>query len=84
MSVLEQGPNLFQFNIPNSQEKERIVDGGLWVIDNQILVLNRWEAGIERNPEAFKLAYLWVQVWNLPVHWVTREVGRKIGVYSDK
>ncbi|XP_071916207.1 uncharacterized protein [Coffea arabica] len=79
LSVLELGPNLFQCNIPNSQEKERIVDGGPWVIDNQILVLNRWEEGIEGNLEAFKLAYLWVQVWNLPVHWVIREVGRKIG-----
>lgn len=56
------------------------MEGGPWVIDNQILVLNRWKEGIEGNLEAFKMATLWVQVWNLPVHWVTREVGRKIGV----
>ena len=25
------------------------------------------------------MASLWVQVWNLPVHWLVREVGCKIG-----
>ncbi|XP_027182097.1 uncharacterized protein LOC113780497 [Coffea eugenioides] len=79
LAVLELGPNLFQFNIPNPEDRERIVEGGPWVIDNQVLVLNRWEEGIEGNMEAFKMTPLWVQVWNLPVHWVTKEVGRKIG-----
>ena len=48
-------------------------------MDNQILVLNRWSKGIEDNYGAFVIAPLWVQIWNLPVHWLSKEVGRKIG-----
>ncbi|XP_071901081.1 uncharacterized protein [Coffea arabica] len=79
MTVLELGPNLFQFNIPISDEMERIVNGGPWVIDNQVLVLNRWTEGIEEDYRAFMFALLWVQIWNLPVHWLSKEVGKKIG-----
>ncbi|XP_071920723.1 uncharacterized protein [Coffea arabica] len=78
-TVMELGPNLFQFNIPNSDDKKKIADGGPWMIDNQMLVLNRWAEGIEEDYRAFVIAPLWVQIWNLPVHWLTKEVGRKIG-----
>nr|XP_027099027.1 uncharacterized protein LOC113718313 [Coffea arabica] len=79
LTVMELGPNLYQFNIPNPEEKERIVKGGPWLIDNQVLVLRRWSEGVEDNYRAFVTAPLWVQLWNLPVHWLTKEVGRKIG-----
>ena len=79
LTVMELGPNLFQFNIPNVEEKERIVTGGPWIMDNQVLVLNRWSEGVEDNYGAFTTAPLWVQMWNLPVHWLSKEVERKIG-----
>ncbi|XP_027158428.1 uncharacterized protein LOC113760053 [Coffea eugenioides] len=79
LEVAELGPNLFQFFIPEEENKLRILNGGPWLIDSQILVLNRWEAGIEENTEAFRFAPLWVQVWNLPIHWISKEAGRKIG-----
>ncbi|XP_027155796.1 uncharacterized protein LOC113756236 [Coffea eugenioides] len=76
---MELGTNLFQFNIPNPDDKVRIAEGGPWMIDNQMLVLNRWSAGIEENYKAFLNTPLWVQVWTLSVHWLSKEVGRKIG-----
>nr|XP_027083817.1 uncharacterized protein LOC113706127 [Coffea arabica] len=79
LTMTELGPNLFQFFIPDAESRLRILGGRPWLIDSQILVLNRWEAGIEENTEAFKYAPLWVQVWNLPIHWLSKEVGRKIG-----
>ncbi|XP_027158449.1 uncharacterized protein LOC113760073 [Coffea eugenioides] len=79
LGVVELGPNLFQFNLPNPGDREKILERGPWVIDNQMLVVNRWMEGIEGNMEAFKLAPMWVQVWNLPIHWITKEIGRKIG-----
>ena len=65
---MELGPNVFQFNIPNADEKEKIVNGGPWVIDNQMLVLKKWTKGIEEDYNAFTVAPLWVQLWNLPIH----------------
>ena len=80
ITVMELGPNIFQFNIPSLVDKERIIEGGPWVMDNQLLVLNRWKEGIEEDYRAFMTAPLWVQLWNLPVHWLSKEVGNKIGV----
>ena len=84
LSVVELGPNVFQFNVQNPDDQHRIVEGGPWVIDNQMLVLKRWVEGIEEDYKAFMTAPLWVQLWNLPVHWLSKEVGKKIGgVFID-
>ncbi|XP_027071977.1 uncharacterized protein LOC113774233 [Coffea eugenioides] len=80
LSMTELGPNLFQFFIPKQNDRLRILNGGPWVIDNQKLVLSSWEVGIEESTEAFKFAPLWVQVWNLPIHWISKEVERKMGM----
>nr|XP_027126119.1 uncharacterized protein LOC113742485 [Coffea arabica] len=58
---------------------EKALYGGPWVIDNQLLVIKKWEARIERKMEVFNSAYLWVQIWNLPIHWMSKAVGFKIG-----
>ena len=66
--VTELGPNLFQFQFEIDDEREKVLMGGPWVLDNQVLVIKNWEMGCERKPQFFRYTYLWVQVWNLPVH----------------
>ena len=78
LKIAELGPNTFQFILPGENDRERVMNGGPWILDNQMLVLNRWYEGIEEDETAFKLAPIWVQVWNLPVHWMSKEVGKKI------
>ena len=48
-------------------------------MDNQILVVKEWRVGCEQNFNHFRLAHLWIQIWNLPVHWMCRAVGFKLG-----
>ncbi|XP_027098956.1 uncharacterized protein [Coffea arabica] len=84
LEVIELWPNLFQFTIPDAQDKERIWLRGPRVTDNQILVLREWEIGIEENDSAFNLAPLCVQFWNLPLHWLTKSVEKKIGAIFDE
>ncbi|CDP21665.1 unnamed protein product [Coffea canephora] len=84
LRVVELGPNSFQFFIPGEQERERILGGGPSIIDSQILVLNRWREGSEEDERAFNEAPLWVQVWNLPVHWMSKDVGSKIGAVFNR
>ncbi|XP_027157976.1 uncharacterized protein LOC113759597 [Coffea eugenioides] len=79
LRVAELGPNVFQFTIPDAKERERILEGGPWIIDNQILVLRNWEVGIEEDEDAFSVAPIWVQVWNLPIHCLSKAVGKKVG-----
>nr|XP_027120633.1 uncharacterized protein LOC113737637 [Coffea arabica] len=79
LKVTELKANLFWFHFESEQEMEKALYGGPWVIDNQLLVIKKWEAGIERKMEVFNRAYLWVQIWNLPIHWMSKAVGFKIG-----
>ncbi|XP_027090285.1 uncharacterized protein [Coffea arabica] len=79
MVVTELGPNLFQFQLEKEEDREKILEGGSWIMDNQILVIKEWEVGCERKLNHFRFAYLWVQIWNLPVHWLCRSVGFKLG-----
>lgn len=79
LTVAEIGPNAFQFTIPDGSERARILNGGPWILDNQLLTLRSWYEGIEEDPEAFRYAPFWIQVWNLPIHWISQNVGRKIG-----
>ncbi|XP_071909688.1 uncharacterized protein [Coffea arabica] len=78
LRVLERGVNLFQFFIPKKDHRERILSGGPWLIDSQMLVLRQWFVGIEEEEAEFNIAPLWIQVWNLPVHWISKEDGKKI------
>ena len=54
LTMAEFGPHLFQFFIPDIESRLRILSNGPWLIDSQILVLNKWDAGIEENTKAFK------------------------------
>nr|XP_027124002.1 uncharacterized protein LOC113740657 [Coffea arabica] len=84
LKVAELGPNVFQFTIPDLKDKERILEGGPWIIDNQILVIRRWEVGIEEDKDAFNLAPVWLQVWNLPIHCLSKAVGKKVGTIFNE
>lgn len=52
--------------------------GGLWITDNQILVVHKWEKGIESDKKCLGIVDLRVQVWDLPHHWHSNKVGLKI------
>ena len=58
MIVAELGPNLFQFFLPKEGDRDRIVKGGPWILDNQLLVMNKWYEGIEDDVKAFNTASL--------------------------
>ncbi|KAL3499093.1 hypothetical protein ACH5RR_041825 [Cinchona calisaya] len=79
LQVSEIRANCFQFVFGDAEEMDHVLMGGPWIIDKQILVLKKWEEGIEENPAAFNKAYQCVQVWNLPLHWLSKSVGRNIG-----
>ena len=79
LKIAELGPTIFQFIIPDSKDKERIIEEGTWIIDNQILVFRKWKERIEEDEDAFSLAPVWVQVWNLPIHYLSKAVRKKVG-----
>lgn len=56
MVVTELGPNLFQFQLEREEDRGKILTGGPWIMDNQVLVVKEWKAGCERDPNHFRFA----------------------------
>ncbi|XP_027151948.1 uncharacterized protein LOC113752002 [Coffea eugenioides] len=79
LRVTEIGPNVFQFQFEKEVERERVLRGGPWIMDNQVLVIREWSAGFEKKIECFRFSPLWIQIWNLPTHWMSSAAGVKIG-----
>ena len=79
LKITELGPNCFQFHFEDEVEKKKALTGGPWIMGNQVFVLREWEVGWERDSNFFRYVFLWVQLWNLPVHWLSRAVGFKLG-----
>lgn len=74
----ELGFNLFQFVFTNQEDKHKVLNGKRWSFDKQFIVLKEWHEGMEAKKEPFNLIDIWVQVWNLPHHWISHETGLKI------
>ncbi|CAA0820898.1 Unknown protein, partial [Striga hermonthica] len=79
MTIKEISSNYFQFIFSNLEDKVKVLKGTNWLIDNQYLILRDWSESINSQHESFKELEIWVQVWNVPIHWTSTEVGLKIG-----
>ncbi|KAK6136615.1 hypothetical protein DH2020_029648 [Rehmannia glutinosa] len=79
LTVREIGNNLFQFIFQNQEDKNRVLKGKTWTFDNQYLLLREWSEDILEKVESINTVELWVQIWNLPFHWISLDTGRKIG-----
>lgn len=59
----------------NQQDKRRILYGPTWTFDSQYLILQPWVADTDYRTVDFHTIALWVQVWNLPPHWISTKAG---------
>ncbi|KAJ1403686.1 Zinc knuckle CX2CX4HX4C [Sesbania bispinosa] len=69
------GEKIFQFFFQDS----RVVKGQPWSFRNSWLILKRWERHLNPNDMDFRNIQVWVQLWGLPIHCRTRQMGRRIG-----
>ncbi|XP_065631693.1 uncharacterized protein LOC136068462 [Quercus suber] len=65
LHILEVGSNLFQFKFSSEFELNRILRGGPWTFDNQLLMLKRWHKGMTATNIKWDTASIWVQIWGL-------------------
>lgn len=73
----ELGQNFFLFIFATQQDKLHILHTKIWTFEGQFLLLKPWSAELEKNKESFHTVHLWVQVWHLPTHWISLEMGRR-------
>ncbi|CAI9099242.1 OLC1v1036027C1 [Oldenlandia corymbosa var. corymbosa] len=63
----------------NLKERDRVLSGGPWFFKEQLMVIHPWAKKLEEDKAKFDRANMWVQVQGLPSHWVSKEVGWKLG-----
>ena len=56
------GPNLFQFKFQSEFEMDKVLRGGPWSFDNQLLMLQHWKKGMTVGNIQMEKASLWVQI----------------------
>ena len=87
MHIVEVGSNLFQFKFKTEFEFERVLKGGPWTFDNQVLLLHKWQLGMTMKNVRFESVSLWVQIWDAPFDMVSPivaiEIGRHMGVVEE-
>uniref|UniRef100_A0A7N2LS13 DUF4283 domain-containing protein n=1 Tax=Quercus lobata TaxID=97700 RepID=A0A7N2LS13_QUELO len=77
--IAEVGSNLFQFKFKIEFDLERVLRGGPWPFDNQVLMVRRWQAGMTAKDVKFNVVGLWVQIWGVPFDMVCPQVAREVG-----
>ena len=87
LQISKVGSNLFQFKFQSEYDLDRILRGGPWSFDNQLLMLMRWKARMSSKNVVLEHASMWIQIWEVPFDMmalkVAMEIGNKIGVVED-
>ncbi|CAA0841410.1 Unknown protein [Striga hermonthica] len=84
MEVKEISENFFQFIFLSQEDKKKVSAGHNWMYGNQYLILKEWFHGLHSNHSCFDEITLWVQVLNVPLNWMSTEVGQKVGRIFNK
>ena len=79
VQILDVGTNLFQFKFTSEFDMERVLRGGPWTFDNQLLMLKRWSKGMTSKNTRLEHASLWVQIWDAPFDMLLAVVAAEIG-----
>ena len=59
IQIVEVGSNLFQFKFSREFDLDRVLRGGLWSFDNQVLLFCRWHKGMTVKNVKFESIALW-------------------------
>ena len=79
MQILEVGLNLFQFKFQSEFDMTRILRGGPWLFDNQLLMQQRWKKGMNVGNIQMENTSLWVQIWGAPFDMFSPQVAKEVG-----
>ena len=79
LHILEVGLNLFQFKFNSKFDLSRVLRGGPWTFDNQLLMIKRWHKGMTATNIKWDTASIWVQIWGAPFDMISSVVATRIG-----
>jgi hypothetical protein len=70
---------ILQFFMDENIDQERILLGNPWIFRNSWLIVHPWDRNSDPSLLDFDHAPVWVQLWGLPPHCKTKQMGRNIG-----
>jgi hypothetical protein len=79
---IEEG--ILQFFMDRKYDQERILLGNPWVFRNSWLIVKAWDRQLDPKCIDFSHAPVWVQMWGLPPHCKTKEMGESLGNMMGK
>jgi hypothetical protein len=60
-------------------DHDRILQGNPWIFRNSWLIVKPWDRDTDLQSLDFDHAPIWVQLWGLPTHCKTKEMGESLG-----
>jgi hypothetical protein len=81
VKIKETTPGLFLFQFAHALDMEAVLQGGPWMFDNHMLILDRVQLGVQIENIPLHHVDFWVQVHNLPVGLMAEKVGKKLANY---
>lgn len=69
-------PGLFLFQFYHQDDFDWVRNGGPWSFDNALLVLNVIKTGEDPTKVALVEMDFWIQIYNLPVGYMSEVVGK--------
>ena len=66
------GHNLFIIQFQNSEMRNRVLESGLWHIQNKPLIVRKWEPGMRTLDFNMAKLPLWIQLSNIPLELFTQ------------
>jgi hypothetical protein len=79
LKIQEIEEGILQFFMDRKYDQERIILGNPWVFRNSWLIVKTWDRQMDPKSIDFSHAPVWVQMWGLPSHCKTKEMGESLG-----
>ncbi|GAU41426.1 hypothetical protein TSUD_26060 [Trifolium subterraneum] len=68
----------------DATDQDRILQGNPWIFRNAWLVVKPWDREVDFHTIDFDHVPIWVQLWGLPPHCKTKQMGGSIGALMGK
>ncbi|MCI15385.1 DUF4283 domain protein, partial [Trifolium medium] len=70
---------LLQFFMTDIADQDRIIQRNPWIFRNSWLVVKPWDREVDYHTLDFDHVPIWIQLWGLPAHCKTKQMGESIG-----
>ncbi|XP_041001574.1 uncharacterized protein LOC121247263 [Juglans microcarpa x Juglans regia] len=71
--------DVFIITFANHTDRQRVLEGKPWLFDNYLFIRKPYEGGLQPGKMIFNVEYFWLQIYNLPLGYMTKEWGERIG-----